>query len=107
VIALGNAPQYGNNAFICPGASMQDSLLHGTIIHPFPSVLAPLLTGSMFAKKLGLMPYVETFITNELELRVSEEQYFHADGEALGKSDVVRISVGSEKLLVYSMSEKL
>ena len=107
VVALGNAPQYGNNAFICPRASMQDSLLHGTIIQPFPPLLAPLLAGSMFANKLDVMPYVRTFITKELQLRMNSAQYFHADGEALGKSDSLKISVGSEKLFVFSMSEKL
>ena len=46
LISCANAPQYGNNAYIAPRASMSDGLLDVIIMEPFDLLDAPQLVST-------------------------------------------------------------
>ena len=53
LIACANASQYGNNAYIAPGATMQDGELDVIIMEPFNALDAPQVAADLFMKTLG------------------------------------------------------
>jgi diacylglycerol kinase family enzyme len=51
-LAFANGSQYGNNAFIAPGASIFDGLLNVTQISPFPFLRSGELIYRLLNQKL-------------------------------------------------------
>ncbi len=88
LVAVCNASQYGNNAYIAPRAVIDDGLLDVTIIHagnPFSTALVgiDLLTGMIEKNVL-----IHTFRTPSLTIHRTDGGPVHLDGEPLvmGKS---------------------
>ena len=53
LIACANASQYGNNAYIAPGATMKDGEMDVIIMEPFDVLDAPQIAADLFMKTLG------------------------------------------------------
>ncbi|MCM1029517.1 MAG: diacylglycerol kinase family lipid kinase [Pseudoflavonifractor sp.] len=97
LVAVCNASQYGNNAYIAPHASMVDGLLDVTIVHsgsPLSTALVgmDLLTGMIEHNML-----IETFTASELSIERSSPGPAHLDGEPreLGSHIDIRCNPGS------------
>lgn len=81
LVAVCNASQYGNNAFIAPGASIMDGLLDVTIVHD-GTMLENAWTGvEMLAGSIGNHGKIRTFRTKELHIRRAEPTPTHIDGD--------------------------
>ena len=52
LIACANASQYGNNAYIAPGATMKDGQMDVIIMEPFDALEAPQIAADLFMKTL-------------------------------------------------------
>ncbi|MCM1162833.1 MAG: diacylglycerol kinase family lipid kinase [Muribaculaceae bacterium] len=83
LVAVCNASQYGNNAYIAPSAVIDDGLLDVTIIHagnPFSTALVgfDMLTGMIEKNVL-----IHTFRTSALTISRSGNGPSHLDGEPL------------------------
>ncbi len=83
LIACANAAQYGNNAYIAPGASMQDGLMDVIVMEPFTVIEAPQLAVDLFAKTLGNNPRIKTFQARRVHIHREKAGAVHYDGDPL------------------------
>lgn len=83
LIACGNASQYGNNAYITPGASMSDGLMDVTIMEPFSVIEAPQIAIQLFNKTINKNSRIKTFQCRELRIHREKEGAVHFDGDPI------------------------
>ncbi|MFV0365121.1 MAG: diacylglycerol/lipid kinase family protein [Mangrovibacterium sp.] len=81
LVTIGNANQYGNNAFIAPHAKLNDGWLDVTIIRKFPKIFAGAAAASLFTKQIDQFPFVETYRVKEMIITQLENPLFHRDGD--------------------------
>jgi diacylglycerol kinase (ATP) len=93
LITFSNAPQYGNNAWIAPGADLMDGLLDVTLIKPFPWIMAPLLALALFGGFIHKLPWVKTVKAKKIEINSVSSSHFHYDGESIKMSWPVVIEI--------------
>lgn len=102
MISVANSPQYGNNAYIAPQASVTDGLLDVCIIHKFPLYSLPIMLFRLFSKTADQSEYLEIIPGKEIVIERKHDGPVHVDGEpkALGKQ--LHISVQPASLRVIS-----
>ena len=83
LIACANASQYGNNAYIAPGATMKDGEMDVIIMEPFDALEAPQIAADLFMKTLGNNSKIKTFRSKELHIRRKEAGAIHYDGDPI------------------------
>ena len=83
LIACANASQYGNNAYIAPGATMKDGELDVIIMEPFNALDAPQIAADLFMKTLGNNSKIKTFRTQSLHIHRKEAGAIHYDGDPI------------------------
>ena len=81
LIACGNASQYGNNAFITPGASMHDGLIDVTVIHPFTPLDTAIMSVLLFTRHIDQDININTYRTDELVIKRDKPGVMHIDGD--------------------------
>ena len=81
LIACANASQYGNNAYIAPGATMKDGEMDVIIMEPFTALDAPQIAADLFMKTLGNNSKIKTFRTKTLHIHRKEPGAIHYDGD--------------------------
>ncbi|MFA5326827.1 MAG: diacylglycerol kinase family protein [Prolixibacteraceae bacterium] len=102
LITFANASQFGNNAFIAPGASMTDGLIDVVIVKKFNKLWMPVFAVSLFSKLIPKLPFVETFKAKQIELELADTPVFHFDGDPGNLNIPAKISVDPERILVRS-----
>ena len=93
LIACANASQYGNNAYIAPGATMKDGLLDVIIMEPFNALDAPQIAADLFMKTLGNNSKIKTFRTKHLHIHRTEEGAIHYDGDPIVTGTDIDINI--------------
>ena len=83
LIACANASQYGNNAYIAPGATMKDGEMDVIIMEPFTALDAPQIAADLFMKTLGNNSKIKTFRTKTLHIKRKEPGAIHYDGDPI------------------------
>jgi diacylglycerol kinase family enzyme len=83
LIACANASQYGNNAYIAPGATMKDGEMDVIIMEPFDVLDAPQIAADLFMKTLGNNSKIKTFRTRHLTIHRNEPGAIHYDGDPI------------------------
>ena len=83
LIACANASQYGNNAYIAPGATMTDGMLDVIIMEPFNALDAPQISIDLFAKTLANNSKIKTFRTKAVHIHRSQPGAIHYDGDPM------------------------
>ena len=83
LIACANASQYGNNAYIAPGATMKDGEMDVIIMEPFDALEAPQIAAELFMKTLTKHSKIKTFRTKHLHIHRSEPGAIHYDGDPI------------------------
>ena len=83
LIACANAAQYGNNAYIAPGASMQDGVMDVIVMEPFNVIEAPKLAMDLFAKTLGSNSHIKTFQARKIHIHRESPGAVHYDGDPI------------------------
>ena len=83
LIACANASQYGNNAYIAPGATMKDGEMDVIVMEPFDVLDAPQIAADLFMKTLGNNSKIKTFRTKHLHIHRKEEGAIHYDGDPI------------------------
>lgn len=81
LVAVCNASQYGNNAYIAPGASMLDGLFDVLILHSDNPLSAVRLGLDMMAGTLGSNAGVDMIRTSSLTITRLSDDISHIDGE--------------------------
>ncbi len=83
LIACANASQYGNNAYIAPGATMKDGKMDVIIMEPFDALDAPQIAADLFMKTLGNNSKIKTFRTEHLTIHRQQSGAIHYDGDPI------------------------
>ena len=83
LIACANASQYGNNAYIAPGATMKDGQMDVIIMEPFDALEAPQIAADLFMKTLPNNSKIKTFRTRHLHIHREEPGAIHFDGDPI------------------------
>lgn len=98
LIAIGNASQWGNNAYITPQASMTDGLFDVTLIKPLPFIEIPKMTMQLFTRELDQNPHTLTFRSSHLRIFMPHPSAVHVDGEPMQMEGVIDIQMHPKQL---------
>ena len=93
LIACANASQYGNNAYIAPGAMMKDGEMDVIIMEPFDTLEAPKIASDLFMKTLPSNSKIKTFRTKHLHIRRKEPGAIHYDGDPVMTNPEVDVHI--------------
>lgn len=83
LIAVCNAPQYGNNAYIGPKANLSDGFLDVTVVHADNAFHTILMSMDMFTGMLDKNRSIGTFRVPDLTIVRTKEGPVHLDGEPM------------------------
>ena len=93
LIACANASQYGNNAYIAPGATMKDGQLDVIIMEPFDVLDAPQIAADLFMKTLANNSHIKTFRTDRLHIHRQSSGAIHFDGDPIMTGTDIDINI--------------
>ena len=102
LIAVCNAPQYGNNAYIGPKAKLTDGELDLTVVHaenPFSTLL---MSMDMLTGMLDKNRSISTFRTPELTIVRTSDGPVHLDGEPMTMGKILDIKCQKGALNVFA-----
>ncbi len=101
LIACANASQYGNNAYIAPGATMKDGQMDVIVMEPFDVLDAPQIAADLFMKTLGNNSKIKTFRAKQIHIHRKEPGAIHFDGDPMmTNADIdVHIEPGGIKIV--------
>jgi len=100
MISLANSPQYGNNAYVSPKASVCDGLLDVCIVKPFPLYLFPKMLFHLFNKTADKSEYVDIIRGKDILIKRNLDGDVHVDGEPISLGKELQISILPESLKV-------
>ena len=83
LIACANASQYGNNAYIAPGATMKDGEMDVIVMEPFNALDAPQIAADLFMKTMHNTSKIKTFRTKTLHITRKAPGAIHYDGDPI------------------------
>ena len=81
LIACANASQYGDNAYIAPGATMRDGMMDVIIMEPFTALDAPQIAADLFMKTLQNNSKIKTFRAQKIHIHRKQPGAIHYDGD--------------------------
>ncbi len=101
MISVANSPQYGNNAYIAPQASVNDGILDVCIIHKFPLFSLPIMLFRLFSKTADQSEYLEIIPGKHIVIEREDDGPVHVDGEpkALGKRLFISVRPASLRVI--------
>jgi len=102
MISIANSPQYGNNAYVAPGASAHDGLLDVCIIKPFPIFQLPVMIYHLFSRTAHQSEYVEIIKGKQIVITRTTSGPVHLDGEPHQLDRTLHIEVLPASLKVVS-----
>lgn len=104
LIAVCNASQYGNNAYIAPEASMTDGMLDITIVHDGNLLSRALVGVDLMAGNIVHNTNITTIRTSELTISRASSGAAHIDGEPVVMPESMEIRCVGNSLHVYTLS---
>lgn len=101
MISVANSPQYGNNAYIAPNASVNDGWLDVCIVHKFPLYTLPMMVFHLFNRSAHQSDYVEIIRGQNILIEREENGPVHVDGEPilLEKDLMITVKPNSLKII--------
>jgi diacylglycerol kinase (ATP) len=81
LVTVANAGQYGNDAWIAPGARVNDGLLRVVVLKPFRWWKIPGLVNRVFRKQMQHSKYAETYTAKLIRIERASKGPAHFDGE--------------------------
>ena len=100
MISVANSPQYGNNAYIAPQASINDGVLDVCIIHKFPLYILPMMLLHLFNKTADQSDYVEIIPGQQIRIIRETNDAVHVDGEPKAMEKILDVQVHPASLKV-------
>ena len=100
LIAIGNASQWGNNAYITPHASMSDGLFDVTLVRRAPLIDIPKMAMQLFTRELDQNENVLSFRSSHLRIIMPHANAVHVDGEPMQMDGVLDIQMHPGQLRV-------
>ena len=100
MISVANSPQYGNNAYIAPNASVNDGVLDVCIVHKFPLYILPMMVYHLFNRSADQSEYVEIIPGRNILIERDDSGPVHVDGEPLTLMGDLQIEVKPSSLKI-------
>lgn len=100
MISVANSPQYGNNAYIAPKASVNDGILDVCIIKKFPLYAFPIMVYHLFNRSADQSEYVEIIPGKEVLIERASEDVVHVDGEAKALGSTLKVDIFPQSIQV-------
>lgn len=100
LVTFANATQFGNNAFIAPGASMTDGLIDVVVVKKFSKIWMPVFAIALFSKLIPRLPFVDCYKARQIDLEMADTPYFHFDGEPGKLTIPAQVKLDPEKIWV-------
>lgn len=107
LVAVCNASQYGNNAFIAPAALTDDGLLDVIVVHDGNFIEKAWMGVEMLTGSIGNHGKIRAFRTNSLKIRSSEAESAHLDGEPIHFPGEVDIKCVPGKIKVFAPRQEI
>lgn len=102
LIAVCNAPQYGNNAYIGPKAKLTDGLLDVTLVHADNPLSTILLGMDLMTGNLDKNRSIESFRTPGLTIARLSDGPAHVDGEPVRMGRRIDIRCQNKALKIFA-----
>lgn len=102
LVAVCNASQYGNNAYIAPSATIDDGLLDVTIVHAGNTPSTALVGFDMLTGNIEHNMLVQTFRAHTLSIERTAPGVAHLDGEPLQLESTLSITCHPGQLSVFA-----
>jgi len=99
-LAVANSAQYGNNAYIAPGASVRDGQMDLTAIPRVNAINAVPLLWSLFRGNLDRLPSVTRLRGGPFVIERTKPGWVHTDGEPRAEASRLEVTVRPRSLLV-------
>lgn len=100
MISVANSPQYGNNAYIAPNASVNDGWLDVCIVHKFPLYTLPMMVFHLFNKSAHQSEYVEIIRGQNIVIQREDNGPVHVDGEPFNLEGDLAIAIKPNSLKI-------
>lgn len=100
MISIANSPQYGNEAYISPNASVEDGLLDVCIVKPFHVLYLPKMIYHLFNKTADKTKYVEIILGKDIKIKRSSMEEIHVDGEPVVLDRDIEVTVAPKSLKI-------
>ena len=100
MISVANSPQYGNNAYIAPNASVNDGVLDVCIVHKFPLYILPMMVFHLFNRSADQSDYVEIIPGKNIQIKRKDDGPLHVDGEPFAMQGDLVIQVKPKALKI-------
>ena len=100
IVTCGNASQYGNDAFIAPGADLEDGKMNVSILKPLNALEIPQTTLQLFTKNIDKNSKMITLLTSNLIIKRSHPGIMHVDGEPVNTDSEIRVKIVPKGLRV-------
>lgn len=102
IVAICNASQYGNNAFIAPQASITDGLLDVMVVRSNNLLQHAIVGVDMLTGNIGNNTMVDSFRTNELKITRKSPGPVHFDGDYCQMPEVIDIKCHPGALKLFT-----
>lgn len=106
VLTCANASQYGNDAFIAPGASIDDGKMNVSILKPLNALEIPQTTLQLFTKNIDKNSKMTTLVTQKLIIKRSRAGLMHVDGEPIDTDREIHVEIKKQGLRVLVPEDK-
>ena len=101
ILTCANASQYGNDAFIAPGASMDDGKMNVSVLKPLNALEIPQTTIQLFTNNIDKNSKMTTLLTRNLIIKRSKPGVMHVDGEPVHTDSEIVVRMVSKGLKVF------
>lgn len=102
LVAVCNASQWGNNAYIAPEADITDGLLDITIVHSGTAIDTAVMGMDIFTGYISKNTMVHTFRAPACVIYRKEEGEAHIDGEPMMLPDILDVKCHHEALKIFT-----
>lgn len=100
MVSIANSPQFGNNAYIAPEASVNDGLLDVCIVNKFPIYILPKLIFHLFNRSANQSEYVEILPGKKIHIKREQVGPVHIDGEPVNMDKEIDVFVKPNSLKI-------
>lgn len=104
ILTCANASQYGNDAFIAPGANMEDGMMNVSILKPLHALEIPQTTIQLFTKNIDKNSKMISLLTRNLHIKRSRPGVMHIDGDPVKTDIEINVRIVDKGLKVIAPS---
>lgn len=105
ILTCANTSQYGNEAHIAPGASLDDGMMNVSILKPLNALEIPQTTIQLFTRNIDKNSKMTTLVTQRLQIKRSRPGMMHVDGEPMQAEKEIDVRIFHKGLRVFAPNQ--